>query len=602
MSVSALSAINTSSYVSYTSRSKANGNSWSGYLEQERREALANRYGLGFDQLDASSSAARARVQSAEASAQTASSDAAQSADTAYHWQTFKNKRIPLSEAPDYSTWDKEDAYCDIIERYNLLNLLSPEKVKELGLSEEYAQMQIETCDLLYGWNPFEKQLELNGGKPMAAEDLKALDRDVLKEALPELLPSAEVRALDTDLPQRMNRKVYKEMYGITSDAEYEQRMKQEIASMYSAESFGAWGPDSGAVQVYNKLSQFDLTSHKGNLTQSANIWALAPRPSMIDGRNTTPADVFAYYDSVEQHLLQQYEAGYRPIEAYQSFKSWSELIREMYELCLNAANPIAKTSAASAAGGSSAVTATAAVGETEAISETDAKMREYLEVYKSIYAKYAAIYGDGFEFTPIEHVLSHPETEETAKKVAQMKREFHDELRAAIPGEYLGRGEPLTRDKMEQLKAEGKWDEDSFSIESLHNSYAPSGVERMFYEEKYGLAGLTAEEQIDKIMGQYGHGSHRDFSKGIAILHQVGAISSGEMMQATSRARFYAREQEAQKYINSMADQAAYYANLLWHFANADAAKYNWADAFNDMVKRTTDDGQFQRLIDKLF
>jgi hypothetical protein len=309
MTINPLTGAYASPYVSESSRKRKSNDPWDALTEHQRREAAANRDRLGLDQLEANSMAARARVQNAEAPAAAEADDAAQGAKTDYHWQTFAGKSIPSSDAPDYSTWDKEDAYCDIIERYNLLNLLTPEKARELGLSEEYGQMKAEINDLLYGGNPF------------------ALG-----------LPSEEMRALDSDLPQRMNRKVYKEMYRITSDVEYEQRIKKDIASMFDADNFGAWGINSSSVQIYQKLSQFDLTDNKKNLTGTMPRHALAPSPSFtspFNGMDANEVDIFEYYDYVEQHLLQQVERAGLPRGQYTTYKAWTTLMREMYTLCL---------------------------------------------------------------------------------------------------------------------------------------------------------------------------------------------------------------------------------------------------------------------------
>ena len=304
MSINPVSTSNASSYISVTSQSKASNDSWNDHLELERREEITNRNRLGLDQLEANSSATRARIQSTEASAVGESS---QSADIDYHWQTFIGKSYPVSEAPDYSTWDKEDAYCDILKRYNMMNLLSPQKAKELGLGGAYVQMKNEMNNVLYGANPF-----ANG------------------------VPSAEMRALDTDLPQRMNRKVFCEMYGVTSDAEYAQRIKKEVASMYDADDFGAWGANSGAAQIYTKLSEFDLTENKKNLTGTMSRRALAPPLSFSPyfGKDANDVDVLEYYDYMEQYILKQIESAGAPQEQYSTYKSWTTLMREMYDLC----------------------------------------------------------------------------------------------------------------------------------------------------------------------------------------------------------------------------------------------------------------------------
>lgn len=285
------------------------------YGEQAKSARAPYRGALSLDSLEAQSTAVRARINStltpAETSAisktqalQTEKPENTEKSEKDFHWQTFAYKEIPSSEAPDYSTWDKEEAYCDIMKRYNLLNLLTPEKARELGLSEAYKNMTSETYNLLYGCSP-------SG------------------------LPSKELMALDTDLPQRMNRKVYCDMYGIESAEEYEKSIKREVASMYDSADFGAWGIDSTAAKVYTKLSQFDLTDNKKNLVGvMPGALIFGPKPDFEHyGEDPLNVDFNEYFDYYGKALLRQAENGTGSINAYNNHKKWARLMREMYDL-----------------------------------------------------------------------------------------------------------------------------------------------------------------------------------------------------------------------------------------------------------------------------
>ncbi len=309
MSINPISAAYAPSFVSESSRKRKSNDPWDALTEHQRREAAANRDRLGLDQLEANSMAARARVQNAEAPAATEDDEAAQGA-AGHHCQTIAGKDYPLSEAPDYSTWDKEDAYCDIIKRYNLLNMLSKEKAKELGLGDAYQNMKDEIDGVLYGGNPIKMG--------------KSHD---------------EIVAMDSDIQQRMNRKVYCEMYGITSDEEYEQRFKEDIMSIYDPADFSTGGsgafPDDG--QIYEILSRFDLTEQKTSLISSMSIMSapfgtrFSPFDTSFDGSGAM--DVFEYIERTQAEARKQYEYGNYSQERYNAFLDWGDFVREMYSV-----------------------------------------------------------------------------------------------------------------------------------------------------------------------------------------------------------------------------------------------------------------------------
>jgi hypothetical protein len=233
----------------------------------------------------------------------------AQQKDGIYHSRTIAGKDYTLSVTPDYSMWDKEDAYCDIIKRYNLLNMLSKEKAAELGLEQAYRQMTDEINNVLYG------------GDPMTI--CRNID---------------EIKALDSDIQQRLNRKVYCEMYGITSDEEYETLFKQDIMSMYDADNFNAGknGIVSDDIQIYQILSRFDLTEQKTSLinTISGRAAMAGIRFSGVSGG----INVYEYlrYNDVLANL--DFDRRLMTASAYEHYKEWNDLIRELYDIAASPA------------------------------------------------------------------------------------------------------------------------------------------------------------------------------------------------------------------------------------------------------------------------
>ncbi len=310
MSVNPLGSSTPLSNNPYNNRNRTNSiDPWSVLSENEHREVIGKRNQLGLDHLEENSVATRARVKNTESTAITKASEAAQGR-VDYHCQSIAGKDYPLSEAPDYSTWDREDAYCDIIKRYNLLNMLSKEKAKELGLGDAYQNMKDEIDGVLYGGNPIKMG--------------KSHD---------------EIVAMDSDIQQRMNRKVYCEMYGITSDEEYEQRFKEDIMSMYDPANFSAGGsgafPDDG--QIYEILSRFDLTDQKTSIISTMSIMSapfgtrFSPFDMSLDWSGEM--NVFEYIEHTQAEARKQYESGNYSLERYNAFMDWGAFVRDMYSL-----------------------------------------------------------------------------------------------------------------------------------------------------------------------------------------------------------------------------------------------------------------------------
>ena len=71
MTINPLAATYAPPYISESSKRRSNYDQWDALMEYRQREAVENRNRLGFDQLEASSNAARARVQNSQNAEQT---------------------------------------------------------------------------------------------------------------------------------------------------------------------------------------------------------------------------------------------------------------------------------------------------------------------------------------------------------------------------------------------------------------------------------------------------------------------------------------------------------------------------------------------------
>lgn len=149
-----------------------------------------------------------------------------------------------------------------------------------------------------------------------------------------------------------------------------------------------------------------------------------------------------------------------------------------------------------------------------------DSETLAFLERYTALYNQYAAQYGDGFEIVRTQYCDgSAGDAEESARTEA--RGVFIDALyEAGIPG-Y---GRRLT---VEDLQG-GQFNFEQISFESLKTQYN-NEISALFYAEKYGLAGLTKDEQCKAVLGGLKTSTAEEMFAAAQKLYNIGAISAYE-------------------------------------------------------------------------
>ena len=142
-----------------------------------------------------------------------------------------------------------------------------------------------------------------------------------------------------------------------------------------------------------------------------------------------------------------------------------------------------------------------------------------YLEMFADVYNQIAAIHSDGFELIRLTGAMF---SEDENNRIHQISRDFHAALFAAgLPG-YSPPG--LNREKLMNYYGLSEPIQGKPSLDS----YYPMTVESLFYAEKYGLAGLTKEEQIAAVLGPLKNSSPSELAGAAGLLYVIGAIDAG--------------------------------------------------------------------------
>lgn len=174
-----------------------------------------------------------------------------------------------------------------------------------------------------------------------------------------------------------------------------------------------------------------------------------------------------------------------------------------------------------------------------------------YLDKYTEIYTKYAEKYGDGFELKDIR-VYSGDEinfnelrniardlSDEKGNRFVSVAEAFQTELyEAGIPG----CGKRLT------VEEYGTGQYTFMSPNELRNQYQAI-VPALFYAEKYGLAGLTAEEQCKLVLNGLQTGTANDLRAAAGVLYRIGAISFRDLVDMDLYTSFYATKDLGQRH-----------------------------------------------------
>lgn len=166
-----------------------------------------------------------------------------------------------------------------------------------------------------------------------------------------------------------------------------------------------------------------------------------------------------------------------------------------------------------------STATTDAAKRAAEVRTGLDEQTLAQLNKYAEIYNKYAAQYGDGFELKGRNCTDGDVAAEEAYKKYNAIRDAFNKELHAAgVPGAYAGR------------VAAADYSNGEINAGSITFAEYKGSISALFYAEKYGIAGLSPEEQCAKVLGSMKTSSYKELNTAIDLLYQVGAISGADL------------------------------------------------------------------------
>lgn len=178
--------------------------------------------------------------------------------------------------------------------------------------------------------------------------------------------------------------------------------------------------------------------------------------------------------------------------------------------------------------------TTNAAASSTSVRAGLDAETTMYLDKYAEIYNKYAKQYGDGFEIVKgLYGDGSASDAEES--KHAEARGAFYTELyEAGIPGA----GRLVMADEVDLNTVNFINPTDEY----WKSSYK-TGISTLFYAEKYGLAGLSPEEQCQAVFSKLKTSTVEEMSGAAQLLYNIGAISAYEQREIQKYTSIYASQ-----------------------------------------------------------
>lgn len=176
-----------------------------------------------------------------------------------------------------------------------------------------------------------------------------------------------------------------------------------------------------------------------------------------------------------------------------------------------------------------SAASSTAAARAADVRAGLDAETLAQLDKYTEIYNKYAAKYGDGFEI--VKTICG--SASDVDNKLIEARAAFYSELGEAG---ILGTG---------TLVKAGEVDESSITfvrnVDEYFKTKYNTDISALFYAEKYGVAGLSKDEQCKAILGGLKTSSAEDMAVAAQMLYNVGAISAYESKGISMQTSLYA-------------------------------------------------------------
>lgn len=123
-----------------------------------------------------------------------------------------------------------------------------------------------------------------------------------------------------------------------------------------------------------------------------------------------------------------------------------------------------------------------------------------------------------------------------------------------------------------------------------LWNNTPHRGAEALICAEKYGLSGLSEEEQIKSIMSGVTTSNYTAFSEAIDKLVQIGILPPAATRSLSGSAQSYAMMREMET--NGIND---WNQNRVWHESNMLSQIYNWRDVFK---KESGNMGEWVKLL----
>jgi hypothetical protein len=173
-----------------------------------------------------------------------------------------------------------------------------------MGLGAEYQQMTDEINKVLYGGDPIKMGMSVS-----------------------------QIQEIDDDVQQRLNKNIYCEMCGITSDEQYADTFKRDLMLLYDPNNFsvGKDGTLPDDVQIYQSLSQYGLTDQKTSIISTISGEAVFGGIRYQDTPANTRINAYEYLSRAHDISQALWKDGSRSAQAYLNYKTWNENILEMY-------------------------------------------------------------------------------------------------------------------------------------------------------------------------------------------------------------------------------------------------------------------------------